>query len=185
MIRYFLNKMLMAMHRRYNYDVRYMQEILQTDLPAFLKYLGFQMMAAHSAKVPAEPLFAARVRAIIWDDCGPCTQLVVNMALEAKVSPDRVRAMVDMDLDNLPESTALVARFTELVLAHNPEADELREQIRALWGSKGLIAIAYSISSSRVYPALKYTLGYGHTCSRVQVNDQTLAPTRSAEAQHG
>lgn len=131
--------------------------------------------------VASGPLFAARVRAIIWDDCGPCTQLVVNMALEAKVSPDRVRAMVDMDLDNLPESTALVARFTELVLAHNPEADEVREQIRALWGSNGLIAIAYSISSSRVYPALKYTLGYGHACSRVQINDQTLAPARSAE----
>lgn len=185
MIRYLLNKMLMAMHRRYDYDVRYLQEILQTDLPAFLKYLGFQMMATHSAKVPAEPLFAARVRAIIGDDCGPCTQLVVNMALEAKVSPDRVRALVDMDLDSLPESTALVARFTELVLAHNPEADELREQIRALWGSNGLIAIAYSISSSRVYPALKYTLGYGQACRRVQVNNHTLVPTRSVEARHG
>ncbi len=185
MIRYLLNKMLVAMRRRYDYDVRYMQEILQTDLPAFLKYLGFQMMAAHSAKVPAEPLFAARVRAIIWDDCGPCTQLMVNMALEAKVSPDRVRAMVDMDLAKLPEGTALVARFTELVLAHDPDADELRERIRALWGSKGLIAIAYSISSSRVYPALKYALGYGHACSRVQINEHTLVPTRSAEAQHG
>lgn len=184
MIRYLFNRMLMAMHRRYDYDVRYMQEILQTDLPAFLKYLGFQMMAAHSAKMPAEPLFAARIRAIIWDDCGPCTQLVVNTALEAKVSPDRVRAMVDMDLDNLPENTALVVRFTELVLAHNPEADELREQIRALWGTKGLIAIAYSISSSRVFPALKYTLGYGHACSRVQVHDHTLVPSRSTEAQH-
>ncbi|MBU2875025.1 hypothetical protein [Marinobacter salexigens] len=185
MIRYLLNRMLMTMHRRYDYDVRYMQEILQTDLPAFLKYLGFQIMASHSGNMPAEQLFATRIRAIIWDDCGPCTQLVVNMALEAKVSPDRVRAIVDLDLDNLPENTALVVRFTELVLAHNPEAGELREQIRALWGTKGLIAIAYSISSSRVYPALKYTLGYGHACSRVQVDDHTLVPSRSTESQHG
>lgn len=184
MIRYLFDRMLMAMHRRYDYDVGYMQEILQTDLPAFLKYLGFQVMASHSGEVPAEPMFAAKIRAIIWDDCGPCTQLVVNMALEAKVSPERVRAIVDMDLDNLPEDTALMARFTELVLAHHPEADALREQIRALWGTKGLIAIAYTISSSRVYPALKYTLGYGHACSRVQINELSLVPNRSRGAQH-
>lgn len=182
MIRYLFNKMLMAMHRRYDYDVRYMQDILKTDLAAFLKYLGFQIMASHSGKMPAEPLFAARIRAIIWDDCGPCTQLVVNMALEAKVSPEWVCAIVDMDLDSLPEDIALVVRFTELVLAHNPEADALREKILALWGTKGLIAIAYSISSSRVYPALKYTLGYGHACSRVQVNEQSLVPNRQANS---
>lgn len=179
MIRYLFNKALMAMYRRYEYDVSYLQEILRTDVRAFLKYLGFQVMASHSGTLPAEPLFAARLRAIIWDDCGPCTQLVATMALESKVSPERVRAIVTKDLDNLPGSTALVTRFTDLVLAHNPEADVLREHIRALWGTRGLIAIAYAISSSRVHPALKYTLGYGHACSQAQVNEEALVPQRS------
>lgn len=184
MIRYVFNKALMGMQRRYDYDVGYLQEILRTDLRGFLKYLGFQVMASHRGKLPAEPLFAARLRAIIWDDCGPCTQLVTTMALEARVNPERVRAIVTNDFDNLPEHTALVTRFTDLVLAHDPEADVLREHIRAQWGTRGLIAIGYAISTSRVYPALKYTLGYGRACSRVQVNEETLVPKRSAKIAH-
>jgi len=180
MIRYLFNKMLLSMKKRYDYDVCYMQDILQADLRAFLKFMGFQTMSAHSGHVPPGPLFAARIRAIIWDDCGPCTQLVVNMALEANLSTDIVRAIIDRDLDKLPPDIALVVQFTELVLAHNPEADDLREEILALWGKKGLITLGFAISSSRVYPALKYTLGYGKACSKVTVDESSLAPTRQS-----
>jgi len=178
MIRYAINKMLLAMQRRYDYDVSYMQEILKTDLGAFFKLMGFQTMSSHAGNLPPGPLYAAKLRAIIWDDCGPCTQLVVNMALEAKVEPAIVRAIVDRDLANLPEEIALVVRFTDLVLAHDPEADDLREKILALWSTEGLITIGYSISACRVYPALKYTLGYGKACSRVTVNELSLTPNR-------
>ncbi|WP_200881876.1 hypothetical protein [Nitrincola sp. A-D6] len=172
--------MLLSMKKRYDYDVGYMQDILQADVGAFLKFMGFQTMSSHSGHVPPGPLCAARIRAIIWDDCGPCTQLVVNMALEANVSPDIVSAIIDRDLNKLPKDIALVVQFTESVLAHNPEADDLREEILALWGKKGLITLSFCISSSRVYPALKYALGYGKTCSKVIVNDASLAPTRQA-----
>ncbi|WP_274055319.1 hypothetical protein [Thalassomonas actiniarum] len=175
-----LNKMLLSMKKRYDYDVGYLQDILQTDAKAFLKLMAFQTMSSHTGNLPPAVLFAARLRAIIWDDCGPCTQLIVNLALEAEVNPAIVQAIVDRDLNKLPEDIALVVEFTELVLAHDPEADNLRARILALWGKKGLVAIGYSISSSRVYPALKYTLGYGKTCSRVRVNDLSLAPTRPA-----
>lgn len=178
MVRYALGKMLQAFRRRYDYDVGYQQEILRADLGAFLKFMGVQTMSAHVGGLPVEPLYAARIRTIIWDDCGPCTQLVVNMALEAKLDPVLVRALIDRDFPNLPANIALVVRFTELVLRHEPEAEELREQIRALWGDKGLIAIAFAISSYRVYPSLKYALGYGKSCGRVQVNDSLLVPSR-------
>ncbi len=180
MVRYAFNKTLLAFKRRYNYDVGYQQDILKADLGAFLKFVGLQTMSAHRGELPVGPLYAARIRAIIWDDCGPCTQLVVNMALEAKLEPALVRALIDRDVHNLPTDLALVVRFTELVLAHNPEADELREQVRALWGDKGLIAIGFAISSYRVYPALKYALGYGKACSRIQVNESFLTPNRES-----
>ena len=178
MIRYAFNKMLLMIKKRYDYDVRYQQDILKTNLGAFLKFMGFQVMAAHAGSLPAGPLYAARIRAIIWDDCGPCTQLAVNMALEARLEPGLIRAIIDRDLEKLPEDIALVVQFTELVLAHNPEADVLREQILALWGADGLITIGFAISSYRVYPALKYTLGYGSACSRIRVNDSSVAPKR-------
>lgn len=174
MIRYFFNKMLLSLKARYDYDVRYMQDILNSSLSAFLKLMGFQTMASHRGNLPPEPLYAARLRAIIWDDCGPCTQLVVKRALEQKVDPETVRAIIDRNLDELPEQIALVVRFTECVLVHNPEAEGLREKIVALWGQEG----AYCISSYRVYPALKYALGYGKACSQIMVGEDSLAPTR-------
>lgn len=189
MIRYTFNKMLLALKNRYDYDVRYQQDILATDLGAFLKFMGFQTMVSHSGNVPAGPLFAARIRSILSEDCGPCTQLVVDMALEAKVSPEIVQAIIDQDLDKLPKEIALVVQFTELVLAHNPEADDLREKVRDLWGSQGLITLGFAISAYRVYPALKYTLGYGKACSRILVSESSFAPNRDSapdrEAEHG
>ena len=176
MIRYVFNKMLVAFKHRYNYDVHYQQDILKADLGAFLMFMGFQTMSSYTGKLSAGPVYAARIRAALWDDCGPCAQLVVNMALEAKVSPDIINSIIRRELDNLPEEIALVMRFTELVLAHDPGADELREKIRTLWGEQGLIALAYSISSCRVYPTLKYALGYGKACQQIKVNGLSLVP---------
>lgn len=178
MLRSIFNNMLLKMQKRYDYDVRYQQDILKSGLGPFLKFMGFQSMASHAGNLPVEVLYAARIRAIIWDDCGPCTQLVVNMALEAEVEEGLVSAIVDRDFTRMPEHIALVVRFTEFVMAHNPEADDLREEIHSRWGENGLITIAFAISSYRVYPALKYALGYGKACSRVVIKDTAIVPRR-------
>lgn len=170
MLRYLFGKMLASFQRRYNYDIRYQQEILATDKSAFLKWMAFQTMAAHAGKLPVEALFAARLRAIIAEDCGPCTQLVVDLALEAKLAPELITAIIAQDLHQLPEDIRLVINFCDLVLTRQPQANDLRAAIRDRWGQSGLIAIGFAISSYRVYPTLKYTLGYGETCHRVMVN---------------
>jgi hypothetical protein len=46
-------------------------------------------------------------------DCGPCTQLVCNMALEERVDPDVIAAVVTADLNALDTETALTVQFTE------------------------------------------------------------------------
>ncbi|MCC5852371.1 MAG: hypothetical protein JJU30_06005 [Alkalimonas sp.] len=176
MIRYLLNKMLLTLKKRYRYDVRYQQDILQADLLAFLKFIGFQTMSTHSGSVPLDALFAARISALLFEDCGPCSQLAVDLALEAGVAPATIQAIVQRDLAALPTEVALVVNFTGLVLTRKPEADALREDILALWGQQGLIALAFAISSYRVYPALKYSLGYGKACSKVVVNQQAFTP---------
>lgn len=179
MIRTVFNRMLVSMGNRYDYDVAYMQDILNSDLRGFLKYMGFQSMSSHKGNLPPGILLAARLRAIIRDDCGPCTQLMVNMAIEDGVKPAIICALINKDFDQLPDDIALVARFTELVLDHNLEADTLRDEILDVWGTEGLIAISYGISSSRVYPALKYAMGYGKACTRIDVNDESLTPCRT------
>lgn len=181
MIRYLLNKMLLTLTKRYQYDVRYQQDILQADLAAFLKFMGFQTMATHSGPLPLDALYAARLGALLSEDCGPCSQLAVDLALEAGLAPAIIQAIVQRDVATLPTEVALVVNFTELVLTRNPEADALREEILALWGQQGLIALAFAISAYRLYPALKYTLGYGKACSQVIVAQQAVVPGKAPE----
>ena len=112
---------------------------------------GFRAMSLHAAAVPAAPLAAARLRAIIWDDCGPATQLVVD-GPRGRCRRRRRRAIVARDLDALPEDVALVVRFTEFVPPRSAGRSVARADRRALGPGQ---AIGFGISSTRVYPALR------------------------------
>lgn len=180
MIKSLLHKGLNKFSDQYGYNVDYMRHILDTNLKAFFKFGLFQTMSQHMEGVPPEIYLAASLRAALHDDCGPCVQLVTNMALQAGVDPKIVSNIVSNDLDNLPAEVALVVRFTNLVMLHSPESDDLRPELVEKYGDNGLITLGFAISSARVYPALKYTLGYGKACHKIVVQDQTLAPVRDA-----
>ncbi|MCF6442996.1 hypothetical protein L1077_26585 [Pseudoalteromonas luteoviolacea] len=176
MIKFLLNKQIQDMKSRYDYDVQYMEDILQSNLAAFFKYWGFTSMSSHSAQVPVAPLFAARIRTLINEDCGPCIQLAVNMALEAGLDAALIEKIIKNQQDKVPKEVALTMRFTELVLAHDPDADDLKAQIVSLWGQPGLITLSFSISTYRVFPTLKYALGYGKTCHKIEINKVVHKP---------
>lgn len=177
MFKYLVNKSLKSMSQRYEYDVRYMQDILQKDVSAFIKFMGFQIMASHNGNLPKEIAYAVRLTSIMWDDCGSCTQLIVDMALEANVDPDLLKAIISKDYDTLDNMTSLVVHYTEMVLSHHPDADTLRDDIKYLWGTQGLVAIGFCISTTRVYPALKYALGYGKACIKIRLADELVKPS--------
>ncbi|MGH6911941.1 MAG: hypothetical protein ACREE0_09900 [Phenylobacterium sp.] len=47
--------------------------------------------------------------------------------------------------------------------------DPLRDEIVRRWGDRGLVALGMAITTARMYPTLKYALGYGKACSRITV----------------
>jgi hypothetical protein len=53
--------------------------------------------------------------------------------------------------------------------------DPLRDEILRRWGERGLTAIALSLTTGRLYPTVKYALGYGKACSRVTVGGEPIA----------
>ena len=55
------------------------------------------------------------------------------------------------------------------------EADPLREEIIRRWGRKGLVALSLALTTARMYPTLKYALGHGKACSRVEVAGEATA----------
>jgi len=170
------HRWLRSFSNRYQYDTTYMEELLDHSPTVFLKFSTLHLLSSHRRGIPVAPWCAARIRAAMWEDCGPCIQLVCNMALEAGVEAATVAAVVASDLAALDDEIVLVVQFTEWVMARDPAADVLREQIRQRWGDAGLISLAMTISTTRVYPSMKYLLGHGHVCSRVHVGQRSVAP---------
>jgi hypothetical protein len=109
---------------------------------------------------------------VMAEDCGPCTQLGIDMAQREGVDAAILRAIVARDYAAMPEEVALAVRFTEATLHHAPEADDLHEEVLRRWGKRGLISLAFSMLSARVYPTLKYALGHGRACTRLVIGGE-------------
>jgi len=127
---------------------------------------------------PAEVYHAAGMAAAMVEDCGPCVQIHVNLALKDGVSGDVLRSLAAHKLDKVPAHVALAFNYGDAV-SKGVMADEMRDQISAKWGEQGLIELAFTIAAARFYPALKRGMGYAHTCERVVVEDR-VTPTAKA-----
>lgn len=176
MIKLLARRALRSFSARFEYDTGYMEALLDHHPTAFLKYTLINVPAAHRRGIPEPPWWAARIRATLWEDCGPCVQLVCNRALAAGVNAATAAAVAASDLAALDEETALAVRFTEAVLARDGAAEALRETVLHRWGQDGLLSLAMAISTSRVYPGLKYALGHGRSCSRLRIAECDIAP---------
>ena len=128
---------------------------------------------------PADAYHAAGMAAAMVEDCGPCVQIHVNLALKDHVDADVLRALAARKLDKVPPHVALAFRYGEAV-GQGVMADEMRDEIRKLWGEKGLIELAFMIATARFYPGLKRGLGYAHTCERVVVQDRVTMTAKAA-----
>lgn len=175
MIKHILHSLVKKFEDRYQYDCAYQHEILDTaGTAAFLKFAWVQGLSGHCSDLPREAWYAARVEAMLFEDCGPCTQLNIKMADEAGVAAEVVKAVVTRDDEALAPDTRLAVRFVRAVSERSIEAEELREEVRKRFGPKGLVTLAYVVTSSKLYPALKYSLGHGQECRRLQVGGETV-----------
>jgi hypothetical protein len=178
MFKWFLRRQIDAFARGFNYDASYVREILDADLGALLKFSKIQAFGNYQKNVSDAALCAAKLVAVMAEDCGPCTQLGVTMAERAGVPAEVLRAILEGDESAMPPEVALAFRFARATLAHDAEADGLREEIVRRWGQKGLISLAFGIAGTRVYPTVKYALGHGQACTRVKVGGSAVDVAR-------
>jgi alkylhydroperoxidase family enzyme len=179
MIRKLLHRTISKFERHYDYDATYMHEIANTSVTAFLKLALAQALSAHRDGVPSDALFAARIAAARFEDCGPCAQLVVNMALEAGVAPAVVRAIVARDDAAVTDDVRLSLALADAVLTH-AASDGARDDVLQRWGQRGLVTLAYAIAGTRIYPTMKRVLGHAHTCERLRVDGESVMAARAA-----
>src|SRR5262249_57642754 len=92
MLKWLIKNRLNAFERKFGYDVTYARELLATDTRAFLRFARISGLSEYRRDVPADVYYAAKLTAVVAEDCGPCSQLVVAMALGDGVDPRTVPA---------------------------------------------------------------------------------------------
>lgn len=180
MLSWLIKRRLAAFERTYGYDASYVREILDTDRSAFMKFARAAGIGHYRKGLPREARHAAGITAVMMEDCGPCTQLAVTMAEQDGVAPVVLKSILAGDERAMLDHVALVIRFTKAVMAHDPAADELREQIVRRWGRQALVSIAFAITAARIFPTVKYALGHGQACRRVTVGGAPMNIVRQA-----
>jgi hypothetical protein len=180
MLKWLIKRQLAAFERNYRYDASYVRDILAADTRAAVKFARATGLSRYSKDVPRSAWFAAGITAVMAEDCGPCTQLAVTMAQREGIAPETLRAIVAGDVHAMPDDVLLAYRFTKATLAHDASANELREQILRLWGQRALVSLAFAITTSRIYPTVKYALGHGQACQRVIVDGKPVLALKQA-----
>jgi hypothetical protein len=169
MIRLLANRALDVFSRRYDYDVSYMRAILNASPRAFMRLHDITKVARHREAAPVEAVFAAKLVGAMIEDCGPCTELVVNLAREARMADAQIEAVLKHDVAAMSGDAALGFCFAQAIAQRLPTEDEMRDAVRASWGERGLIDLTYALQIGRLFPMIKAGLGYAKECRRVHV----------------
>lgn len=184
MMRWLINRMFDTAARRYDYDVSYMRAMYEASPKACMRFLKVAALARHREAAPLAASEAARLSGTLAEDCGPCTQLVADMAREKGVPDDQIAAIVTGDIGVMSADTALGYRFARAIIARLPEADELREEVRTRWGDKAVLDLTLGAQMSRTYSMIKAGLGFAKICGPIRIGAATVVPA-THEAGHG
>ncbi|OED45946.1 hypothetical protein AB838_21990 [Rhodobacteraceae bacterium (ex Bugula neritina AB1)] len=175
MIKFLLNLAIQSFATRYSYDAAYMQHVTKTSASAGLRLaIALPLFTQYNGpKAALEVRWGAQLGSTLDGDCGPCAQLVTNMALEAGVPAD----MLTLCLQGQAASAGNVGlgfRFAQAAIADAADLDDLRQEIALRFGEVAVTAAACAASSGRIYPVLKRGLGFAKTCSQVNVGHDTI-----------
>jgi hypothetical protein len=173
-------RMLRATSKRYGYDTSYLEMMLKESPSAFFKFARVVKASAHREVIPVETSFAAKLVGALAEDCGPCTQLVVDMALEAGMPTDQIEAVLRRDLHSMNGTTILGFRFADAVVCRSADDEEHRDAVRSRWGQKGVIDLTMALQMGRMFPMVKSALGYAKECRRVTVSGHNVDVVKQA-----
>jgi hypothetical protein len=170
---WFLRRWIDKFERTWSYDASYLRDVLDADPRALIAFSKVAGIRNYRKDVPPAVYVAAGLVGVMAEDCGPCTQLGIDMAQRAGVDPAILRAVVARDFNAMPADIALAVRFAEASLRHTGEADELREEVLRRFDKRGLVSLAFALTAARLYPTLKYAMGHGRACQRVTIGGET------------
>lgn len=169
MLRWLIRRKLDSEEKKLGVSVDYLRHVVDVSPVAFVRFASIMPFANSRKVLPKEAWFVAQIVALQNEDCGPCLQITVNLARQAGVSPELLKAALDGNVDALSEDLANVYRFTQGVVHNTGEGDSLRETLRHRYTERGLIELSYAVAAARIFPTVKRVLGYAQSCSLTPV----------------
>jgi alkylhydroperoxidase/carboxymuconolactone decarboxylase family protein YurZ len=151
----------------YNYDCNYMRKMLSAAPEAFQTFVDFLPMGGVGKSLPVEILWAAKISAMLTEDCGACVQLNIDMALESGVEPATIRKIVEAPQE-LEGELALVCNFAEGISRNLENFQHYQEAVEKKFSPEQLTELALAVASTKIYPTLKRALGEFRSCSVYQ-----------------
>lgn len=166
--------------KRYGDDAAYMRAMLDASPTAFFRFAGLAKLAGHREAAPVDAYYVAKLVGALHEDCGPCVQLVVNMAREAGLADSDIAATLSGDMKQAGEDAALGFRFADGLTRETDDLGAARDAVRARWGEAGIIDLTFGAQVSRLFPMVKKGLGHAQSCERIRVGEHAISPRRAA-----
>lgn len=182
MLKWIIRNRLAAFERKFDYDMSYARELLAADTKAFFAFAKVMGLSKYRKDAPKNMYWAAKLVGTVSEDCGPCTQLVVALALDDGADAAQLSAVLANDDRAFDADVRLGVQFARAALAHAGEADDLRAHITEEYGPRAVISLAFALCAGRFYPTLKYALGHGKACQRVVVAGTPVTVARQLSA---
>jgi hypothetical protein len=155
-----------AFGQHYNYDVSYLEELMDASPGAFLAFEGAMGVGRYQKAAPKDLLFIAKITATRAEDCGPCTALGLKMAKEAGIPDAVVRGALKNGKGLSPEQLD-VYHYARAVAANEVMDPELLPRLEKRWGREVLAELAVAIVGACVYPTMKRALGHAQSCALI------------------
>ncbi len=164
-----IEKRLDAFERDLGEPMDYLRHMARASTRSFLDFAFRSPTAWKRRKLPSEPYHVARLVAVKSEDCGPCVQTAVTLALRDGVRPEVLRAIVGGRPETLEAELFDVYAFSLAVAENTGDEERYRDALHQRYGAEALVELALAIAGARMYPVVKRTLGYAKSCSLVHV----------------
>ncbi len=128
------------------------------------KFQHAMILSGHRYHAPKELVHMARLGSTRAEDCGPCVEIVRDMALADGMTPERLQNALVGKPDS--EEDARAYAFGAAVASGDiVRAAGLGEEIEERHGRTVRTEMTLAAASGRLFPAVKRGLGYASACT--------------------
>ncbi len=158
-----------AFGKAYDYDAGYLIQLSETSEGALAAFTAAMGLSKFREELPLDAHFVARIVAMQSEDCGPCAQLNLRLAVEAGVDRELLKTLLECP-EELPAELQDVRLHTRAVIEGSPADPERYERLRARWGDAAFSELATCIAGCRLFPTMKRSLLSSAVCQTLSLD---------------